>query len=369
MNRRRFLATGGAAVTTAIGASAARSNPSLDYSETGAKLITGTPTVDGFSFPAEWAWHERTLMQFPPPQNWYSSQLKQARQEWADVANIVAEYEPVTMAVRAQDKKAAQKMLSSQIELIEMPLNDAWSRDSGPMIVKNAAGQRRIAGFTFNGWGGKFPPYDDDMLAKGRFAAHLDMPIYRSDMVMEGGAVALDGQGTLLTTEECLLHTNRNPGWSKAQIEAELKAQLGVSKIIWFPKGLTPDPITDGHVDGMAAFSEPGVVLLHTADDRSDPNYKITQEAKRILQDSTDARGRPFEVVEIPLTSYDLVHMNFYICNGAVVVPVSGRSEEDDEPLAILREMFPSHRVIGASGRMIGGGGGGVHCITQQVPA
>ncbi len=369
MNRCGFLASGSAAIVTALSARMAQASRSVDYTSTGAKLIKGNPAADGFSFPAEWARHEKTLMKFPPPQNWYSHQLKQARKEWAVVANIVADHEPVTMAVRPQDRKAAQKLLSSEIELIDMPLNDAWSRDSGPMIEKNAAGQRRIAGFTFNGWGGKFPPYDDDALAKGRFAAHLDMPMYRSDMVLEGGAVAFDGQGTLLTTEECLLHPNRNPGWSKARIEAELKAKLGVSKIIWFPNGLTPDPITDGHVDGMAAFAEPGVVLLHTTDDRSDPNYKITQDAKRILGDSTDARGRPFQVIEIPLTSWDVVHMNFYICNGAVVVPVSGRSSEDDQPLGIIREAFPQHRVIGASGRMIGGGGGGVHCITQQVPA
>lgn len=192
--------------------------------------------------------------------------------------------------------------------------------------------------------------------------------MYQSNLVLEGGAVAFDGQGTVLTTEECLLHRNRNPGWNKADIEAELRAHLGVSKVIWLPRGLTPDPITDGHVDGIAAFAAPGKVLLHTIHDLNDPNTRITQAAMDVLRNSTDARGRRFEVIEMPLTSFDVVHMNFYICNGAVVVPVSGRRSEDDVPLAILREAFPRHKVTGVSGRMIGGGGGGVHCITQKVP-
>ncbi|WP_291731812.1 agmatine/peptidylarginine deiminase [Leisingera sp. F5] len=369
MNRRNFLASATAALSGVLTAGPAAADRSVNYAKTGAELIPGSAATDGFAFPAEWARHEHTLMQFPPPQNWYPNQLNAARREWADVANTVAEYEPVTMAVRQRDMAAAKKLLSAEITLIEMPLNDAWSRDSGPMIVQNAQGARRITGYTFNGWGGKFPPYKHDTLVKGRFAAHLGLPMYASDLVLEGGGVAVDGQGTLLTTEECLLHKNRNPGWTKARVEAELKAGLGVQKVIWLPRGLTPDPITDGHVDGMAAFAAPGVVLLHTTDDRSDPNYRITQDAKRILQQETDVHGRRFEIIEIPLTSYDVVHMNFYICNGAIIVPVSGRMAEDDQPLAILREAFPDRRVVGVSGRMIGGGGGGVHCITQQVPA
>ncbi len=342
---------------------------SIDYASTGAQLVGGAAADDGYAMPAEWARHEKTLMKFPPPQNWPRHQLSAARREWANVANVISEFEPVTMAVRRNDRAAAQAMLSSQIELIDMPLNDAWSRDSGPMIVQNSAGDRRIAGFTFNGWGAKFPPYRSDQLAKGRFAAHLGMKMYQSDLVLEGGAVAFDGQGTILTTEECLLHRNRNPGWSKQQVEAELKRHLGATKVIWLPNGLTPDPITDGHVDGIAAIARPGVVLLHTIYDASDPNTAITAAAKQVLANTTDARGRRFEIIEVPLTSFDLVHMNFYICNGAVIVPVSGINSEDDEPLGIIQDAFPRHKVQGVSGRMIGGGGGGVHCITQQVPS
>lgn len=366
MKRREFLTT--VAAATLLGTNPAQAARGVDYSKTGAQILEGAPANTGYRFPAEWDRHECTLMQFPPPQNWYRNQLAAARQEWANVANTVAQFEPVTMAVRPQDRTVAQKLLSSQIKLIDMELNDAWSRDSGPMIVKNRAGDRRVAGFTFNGWGGKFPPYRADALAKGHFAAHLGLPMHVSPLVLEGGAVAVDGKGTLITTEECLLHSNRNRGWTKAQVESHLKGFLGVKKVIWLPKGLTPDPITDGHIDGMLAFVKPGVVLLHTIDDTSDPNYAITQNAKRLLQQATDARGHRFNIIEVPLTSFDVVHMNFYICNGAVIVPVAGRNSEDDAPMSIIANAFPRHRVIGVTGRMLAGGGGGVHCITQQVP-
>lgn len=368
MNRRCFMQTGVAASAAAFAGTGARANVSV-FDGTGAEIISGSAGADGFSFPAEWAVHEKTLMQFPPPQNWHRQDLQDAREEWAKTANTISEFEPVTMAVRAKDRAAAERLLSRQIELIEMPLNDAWSRDSGPMIVQNPQGVRRVAGFNFNGWGRKFPPYRADQRIKGRFAAHLDVQMYVSDLTTEGGALHMDGEGTILTTEESLLHPNRNPGWTKAEVEAELQAQLGGDKVIWVPKGLTPDPITDGHIDGIAAFAAPGVVLLHTIYDSNDPNTAITAAAKRVLENAIDARGRRFEIIEMPLTSFDVVHMNFYICNGAVIVPISDRASEDDEPLGIIQDVFPDRDVIGVSGVMIGGGGGGVHCITQQVPA
>lgn len=367
MNRRQFLcSTAAAGLSTAL---SAEPGGQVDYSTTGAEVIPGHATGDGYAFPAEWVPHEKTLMKFPRAESWSRRELQPARREWANVANTVAEFEPVVMAVQPQDRSTAAAMLSSQIELIDMPLNDAWSRDSGPMIVQHPSGDRRVAGFTFNGWGGKFPPHGDDQLAKGRFAAHLDMPMYQSSLVLEGGAVAFDGEGTILTTEECLLHENRNPDWTRDQVEQELKDHLGATKVIWLPRGLTPDPITDGHVDGIAAFAAPGVVLLHTANSDFDPNTAITAEAKRVLENATDAQGRRFEIIELPLTSPKVVHMNFYICNGGIVVPISGKASEDDGPLAIIRETFPHHNVLGVSGRIIANGGGGVHCITQQVPA
>lgn len=354
---------------TASGLPATSRAAAIDYSSTGVDLLHHAPADDGFSFPAEWVRHERTLMQFLPPQNWTYSQLKGARREWAAVANAVAEFEPVTMAVQTSDRAEAEKLLSSEIEFVEFAMNDGWSRDSGPMVLNNADGERRIAGFEFNGWGAKFPPYADDALAKAWFAKHLGMAMHPVDMVLEGGAVALDGEGTLITTDECLLNKNRNPGKSKPEIEATLKGWLGVEKIIWIPKGLTPDPITDGHIDGMVAFAAPGAVLLHTTNDTSDANFAITQDAKKILDQTRDARGRKLEVIEVPLTSWNVVHMNFYICNGAVIVPVASKAAEDDVPLGIIGDAFPDHKVVPITGQYIAEGGGGVHCITQQVPA
>ena len=369
IDRRSFVkASMGAAALAASGVGSGRAMAGVDYDKTGAELRSGAPANDGFYMPAEWVPHERTLMQFLAPQNWYGHQLPSARAEWALVANTVAEFEPVTMAVLATDRADAKRMLSSEVELIEMPMNDGWCRDSGPTILVNQDGDRAVAGFEFNGWGAKFPPYDDDALVKARLAEAFGLPLYPAPLVAEGGAIAVDGEGTCITTEECLLHSNRNPDLSRDEVTEILKGWLGVETVIWLPRGLTPDPITDGHVDGNAAFVEPGVVLLHTTDDTGDPNYAITQEAKRQLEASSDARDRRIEVIELPL-AYDVVHLNFYICNGGVVVPTAGDPRQDDAPLAVLREIFPNREVVPVSGQMLSEGGGGVHCITQQMPA
>ena len=341
-----------------------------DYQSTGARLLSNsTPSADGFRFPAEWERHEYTIMAFPPPQNWkaFGIPLRDVYQQWADVANTIAEYEPVLMAVRRQEKQIAKRLLDKEIELFEVPLNDGWARDTGPSFLVNGKGQRRVAGFTFNGWGAKFPPYADDALLKARLCKYVNEPMYPIDMVLEGGAVVVDGEGTLITTEQCLLNKNRNTV-SKEKIEARLNQSLGTTKVIWLGKGLTPDPITDGHIDGILAYAAPGVVVLHTTNDRSDPNFRICQDAMRRLKEANDAKGRKLEVIELPLTSDELCHMNFYIGNGCVIVPIEGRRRIDDAPLSILRDVFPKHDVVGVEATVLGAGGGGIHCITQQVP-
>ena len=362
------LSETGPASAGSNGAAARRHGPP-DYARTGVDIRSTPPSEEGFYFPAEWTPHERTLMQFLPPQNSERHNVTASQAEWADVANAVSEFESVTMAVRPEDMADARKLMSSSIELIEMPLNDGWSRDSGPMILVNGGSERRVAGFEFNCWGEKFVPYDDDALVKAVFAKRFGMPFHPADLVLEGGAVHVDGEGTAITTEQCLLHDNRNPGRTKPEIEAILKGWLGVEKVIWLAEGLAPDPFTDGHVDGIAAFAAPGVVLLHTTDDAGDPNREITAAARQVLQNNTDAKGRKFEVIAIPLTGTDVVHMNFYICNGAVVVPVVGSTREDDAPLSILKDVFADREIVAIGGRLIAEGGGGVHCITQQMPA
>jgi agmatine deiminase len=376
MNRRQFLGQTGTAmaalsvVNAVMAADEPRKDKMPDYSSTGVKLLANSnPSADGFRFPAEWEQHDFTIMVMPPPQNWkgYGIPLEDVRGQWADVANKLSEFERVVMVVRPEDKRLARGILNGKIELVEFPVNDGWSRDTGPMFLVNGKGERRVAGFTFNGWGAKFPPYKDDAMLKARLCRHFDVPMYPIDLVLEGGAVAFDGQGTVLTTEQCLLHKNRNSAADRSRIETLLNQSLGTKKVIWLGKGLEPDPVTDGHIDGIAAFIDAGVVLLHTTDDRSDRNYAICQDAKRRLKEATDAKGRKLEVIELPLDS-ELSHMNFYIANGCVLVPIAKRRDEDSRPMGILREVFPDRKVIGIDGTVLGEGGGGIHCITQQVP-
>lgn len=374
MNRRDLIinsgrALAGVALGGTIGNSEEADSNMPKYQSTGVDLLRSTSAADGFRYPAEWEPHEYTIMVLPPPQNWRATGLsmRELHGQWADVANQLNEYEPVLMVVRPEDKRIARRLLARDIEFVELPVNDGWSRDSGPMVVTNRGGDRRVAGFTFNGWGGKFPPYKDDALLKARLARHLEMPMYPIDLVLEGGAVAVDGEGTVLTTEQCLLNKNRNARRNRADVEQLLNQSLGSKKVIWLGRGLEPDPVTDGHIDGLAAFAGPGVVLLHVIDDRRDRNYDICQDARRRLQQATDAKGRRLEVVEMPLDA-DLSHMNFYIANGCVLVPVTNRRRENERASGILREVFPRRKVIGIDSTVLAEGGGGIHCITQQVP-
>lgn len=344
-----------------------KANDRPDYGKTGAKLIRdSTPLADGFFMPGEELKHEATVMVFPPEQNWQGHGMKAARHEWTTVANAISEHEEVRMVVRPDDLGVARKLLSKEIKLLELAVNDGWARDTAPLFLKNANGERRATGFTFNGWGAKFPPFSDDALLKARLCALWKVPFYPSDLVGEGGGVLVDGDGTLIVTEECLLHKNRNPALDRAAVEKRLLASLGAKKVIWLGRGLTPDPVTDGHVDGMAAFARPGTVLLHSIAEKSDPNFKILADAKRRLAEATDAQGRKLTIIELPLAE-EVSQMNFYLCNGAVIVPVSGHQE--DEPLGILREVFAGRKIVSVPGRVLAKGGGGVHCITQQVPA
>ena len=323
--------------------------------------------ADRFRFPGEWHPHERTLMAMPPPEVWENTRISidQVRRQWSTVANVLQEFEPVTLVVRPEDRKACEPLLDSSIELLELPLDDGWTRDSGPLIVINERGERRVAGFRFNGWGDKFP-HGEDALLKKRLAEHLELPFDPIDLVLEGGAIHCDGEGTLITTRPCILNDNRNPGVTQAEVEELLAENLGVGKVIWIDGGLEPDPITDGHIDGLCAFVQPGVVLLHSAPTGS-RNAKVCVDAKRVLENTTDARGRKIEVIDLPLTGA-LPHMNFYLGNGCVLVPTNGEPKLDDAPLGVLRETFFDREVVGVDARILDVGGGGIHCITQQVP-
>jgi agmatine deiminase len=259
-----------------------------------------------------------------------------------------------------------------------MPLDDSWVRDSGPNFVRRPDGAAAVADFAFNSWGGRYVPYDDDARIGERLAEHFGVKRYATPMVLEGGSITVDGEGTLITTESCLLNPTRNPGMTKDEIERELKDMLGVEKVIWLVSGLglEEDPDTDGHVDGVGAFIGPARVLLHMVRDPRHPDYANLLENRRRLE-TTDALGRPLEVVEcdrrsapVRVGGRDIVEtfVNFYQANGAVIVPTGGNGA-DLPALDWLGEVLDGREVVGVPTPVVGYGGGGIHCITQQVPA
>jgi agmatine deiminase len=329
----------------------------------------GAP-APGLSMPPEWALHERTLMAWPARASLWGAALEAAREEYAACANAIAAFEPVLMVCAPGLGSEARARLAGAVEVVELPLDDSWLRDSGPIVVSDGAGDRAAVCFRFNAWGEKFLPYDADALVGERLAGWLGLPARRSDMVLEGGSIAVDGRGALLTTEQCLLNPNRNPSWGREEIERELVDQLGVSRIVWLGSGLVEDRDTDGHVDLIAAFLPSGEVLLQQVPE-DDPNFANCEEnAARLREAGFAVRPMPFlartAVEDEPVV---LSYMNHYVCNGGVIVPLAGQPVVDEGALEVLARAYPDHEVVGVPGLTIAYGGGGPHCITQQVPA
>jgi agmatine deiminase len=319
--------------------------------------------------PAEWEPHERTIMGWPCRAELWGETIGQARIDYATVANAVAAFEPVTMIANAgADARAARDACSAAVEIVQLPLDDSWLRDSGPIYTYDDDGVRLAVHFAFNAWGGKFTSWGRDAEVGGLIAQRLGDRVVTSPLVLEGGSILTDGDGTLLTTEQCLLHPNRNPSLSRAEIEAELSLRLGVDRFVWLGHGLVEDRDTDGHVDLIAAFTGRGQVLLQTVPE-GNANYDNCRENV----DRLGAAG--LAVTELPLLPYVEVagetiaasYLNLYICNGAVIVPVAG-VDTDAQALSIVADAYPGREVIGVPGTVIAYGGGGPHCITQQVP-
>ncbi|WP_181700315.1 agmatine deiminase [Chthonobacter albigriseus] len=365
--------------------------------------LTSTPAADGFAMPAEWAPHAGCWMIWPErPDNWRLG-AKPAQAAFTAVAEAIADFEPVTMIVSGRQFENARARLTPRIRVVEASTNDAWCRDTGPTFVQDERGRVRAVDWTFNAWGGLegglyFPWDEDDRLAM-KIAEIERVDRYRAPFVLEGGSIHVDGEGTVLTTEECLLNPNRNPGLTRIEIEEHLKAYLGVSAVIWLGRGIHNDE-TNGHVDNIACFARPGVVLLSWCDDPADPQHAISIEAFERLSAARDAKGRALEIVKLPTPGpltvsaeeadgVDAVlahgsaidagmerraghrmagsYVNFYIANGGIVAPrLDPRTDED--ALTILRRVFPDRKVVGVATREILLGGGNIHCITQQQP-
>jgi len=329
------------------------------------------------SMPAEFGPHERTIVCWPTRRELYGEMMPRAEEAHAEVARTIAEYEPVSMIVHPGPAVArAAAMCGDAVDIVEIPIDDSWVRDSGPIYVVD--GLERVAtDWTFNGWGMKYAPWDQDDLVAGRWAELAGDQSRRIPMVLEGGSITVDGQGTLVTTVQCLMHPNRNPDLTKLDIEERLGDELGVSTVVWLPYGLNDDDDTDGHVDNVASFAHPGVLVLQGCDDEREPDWLRLDVNARWARGSTDAGGRLLEVVQIPVLPFveiggrrrPVPYANYYIGNGFVLVPTTGHPADGDM-LAIIAEQYLEREVIGLGvGAILAYGGGGIHCITQQVPA
>jgi len=361
------------------------------------RMIDSTPRVDGFHMPAEWEPQDRCYMVWPErPDNW-RLHAGPAQAAFTVVAEAVAQSEPVTMLASANQWERARAACSESITVVEMTTDDAWARDTCPTFVVNRArGERRGVDWIFNAWGGLdgglYDPWANDDLVAAKVCELERVSRYRAPLVLEGGSVHVDGQGTCLTTEECLLNPNRNPGLTKLDIERLLEAYLGIEKVIWVPRGVFGDE-TDGHVDNLACFCAPGRVLLTWSEKPDDPQTEISREARRVLESATDAHGRQLEVGLLPapgplfMTTQEASgiagnphaqarragdrlagsYANFLITSTSVVYPHLD-PRHDDEVGDLLAQEFPGRRIEGVAGREILLGGGNIHCVTQQVP-
>jgi agmatine deiminase len=338
-------------------------------------MSTDPGTAAGLRMPAEWAPHERTLIAWPArAEAWRGTTIEAARAVHTQVVAAVAAFEPVLLvADPAHADDARARVPSENVEVVALPIDDSWLRDSGPIVVVGPDGRRAGIDFRFNAWGEAFAPYDRDAAVAARLLEQLGIERFGSPMVLEGGAIAVDGTGRLVTTEQCLLNRNRNPLLLREEIEQELAAHLGVEQVVWLGRGLVEDADTDGHVDNVCAFLAPGRVLLQTVTGEDDPNHAnaeqnrhrlvaagIDVDAWELLPRMTRGNG---SVVAIPYT-------NFYLCNGAAIVPLGEQDPDmDAEALRRLGVLLPGREIVGVPGRVLALGGGGVHCITQQVPA
>jgi agmatine deiminase len=336
------------------------------------------PRHYGMAMPAEWALHELTLMAWPTRLELWGDALGQAKGEYAAAARAIAGFERVLMVAAPGAGGEVRDACGEAVHVLELAIDDSWMRDSGPVIVTTADGCRAGVDFRFNGWGEKFAPYDRDDAMNLALLAHLEIDRIEANFVLEGGSIAVDGEGTLIATEQCLLHPSRNPDLTRAELEILLGDYLGIDKVVWIRSGLVEDYDTDGHVDNVAVFVRPGMVLAQTVDDARDPNHEPLAENVERLRAATDARGRRLEVIELPMLPRTRVrgqpgvvpYTNLYIVNGAVVVPVCGDDpSRDEEVLQMLASVFEPREIVPVPGRVLAEGGGGVHCITQQVPA
>lgn len=362
------------------------------------KRLEGTPKADGFRMPGEFERHQGCYIIWPErPDNWRLGG-KPAQEVFTKVANTIGKYEPMTVVVSRNQYSNARNMLADYVKVVEMSNDDSWIRDCGATFVINDKGEMRGVDWVFNAWGGLvdglyFPWDQDDKIAQ-KMCELEQVDSYRlEDFVLEGGSIHVDGEGTVMVTEECLLSEGRNPHMTKEQIGEKLCEYLGCEKVLWIPNGIYNDE-TNGHVDNMCNFVRPGVVLLAWTDDQNDPQYARSKEAYDYLINETDAKGRKLEVHKMYTPAPILItkeesmgvdaidgtlprqegdrlaasYVNYYTGNGFIALPVFN-DPNDQKAIDKLKELYPDRVIEPIYAREILLGGGNIHCITQQVPA
>lgn len=360
------------------------------------RIYHSTPKEDGFRMPGEFEPQEKVYMLWPErPDNWRDG-AKPAQKAFAEIAKAIRQFEPVTVLASPGQFSNCRNMLPSAVTVLEMTSNDAWARDCGPSFLVNDSGTLRACDWKFNAWGGLkdglYFPWDQDDLVARKICELEGADSYRTeDFVLEGGSFHVDGEGTVMTTEMCLLSPGRNPSMSKEQIEEKLMNYLNCSKVLWIPNGIDPGE-TNGHVDDIACFIRPGETACIYTENEKHPFYDASQEVYRTLSAMTDAKGRKLKVRKICCTQKPVLipqdfcidriegsqlrnpgdlciasYLNFLIVNGGVIIPQYD-DENDKTALQQIQELFPERKAIGVHTREIVYGGGNIHCITQQVP-
>ena len=353
------------------------------------------PTTDGFWMPAEWESHEAVWMLWPYRTDNWREGARPAQQNYAAVAKAISAATPVFMGVPVALVDEAKRILSPDITIVPMESDDAWARDCGPTIVINDKGERRGIDWIFTAWGGLkgglYNPWDKDEQVAPQILSHHQFIRYQAPLVIEGGGIHVDGDGTCIVTEEVQLNPDRNPALTKGQIEDYLRDYLNIDKVIWLPLGVYEDE-TSGHIDNMCCFTKPGEVVLTWTTDESDPQFARSQKALEVLENETDAKGRKILVRKLPqpgplyITEEEASsiqtspgmkrsagqrlagsYVNYLVTNGRIIFPQYD-DDTDEEARRIIQDAFPNHKVVGVHSREILLGGGNIHCITQQIP-
>lgn len=369
INRRRFLASSVLlSAGSLLGMRQVLANPAA----------TQTATSGTWRMPDESEPHARTWMAFgASPAIWGKDLLPETRRSLATLAQTIAKYEPVTLLVRPKEMGLAKKLVGDGVEMVACPLNDLWIRDTGPTFVTDVAGKKAAINFNFNGWGNK-QAHERDAKVAAFVAQQSGVEVLTTKLVMEGGCIEVDGHGTAIITESCVLNSNRNPKMSKAQFEDHLMPLLGLEKIIWLP-GIKGKDITDGHTDFYARFARPGVVLAGYDPDPDSFDHAVTKQHLELLQSATDASGKKLEVIPLEgpgtvrsdfvTNDFAAGYIGFYVCNGAVIMQQFGDKKADTAARQAVQKAFPGRKIEQINVDGIAAGGGSIHCATQQEPA